>query len=185
MIIYLLWIIVALMLLYLGASALVNGASSLAAKLGVSPLVVGLTIVAFGTSTPELIVSVQATLAGNAGIAVGNVVGSNLFNIGVILGLSALCYPIAVTASVLRQDVPVMIATAVGFLLLFLDQTIQRMEGLILVGASVLYTGFVIRQSRQETNAAATEEFAQGLPRVRPWWQDLLMIGAGDRKSVV
>ncbi len=179
MIVNLLWIVVALVMLYGGASALVNGASSLATKLGVSPLVVGLTIVAFGTSTPELVVSIQATLTGNGGIAVGNVVGSNIFNIGVILGVSALCYPITVTASVLRLDIPVMIATAVGFLLLFLDQTIQRTEGLILVGAGGLYTLFIVYQSRKDTNPEAKKELEQGLPQARSWWWNLLLIGAG------
>lgn len=179
MIVNLLWIVAALVMLYGGATALVNGASSLATRLGVSPLVVGLTIVAFGTSTPELVVSIQATLTGNGGIAVGNIVGSNIFNIGVILGISALCYPIAVTASILRLDIPVMIATAVGFLLLFLDQTIQRTEGLMLVGAGVLYTLFVVYQSRKDTNTEAKKEFEQGLPQVRSWWWDLLLIGAG------
>nr|WKN35571.1 calcium/sodium antiporter [Tunicatimonas sp. TK19036] len=179
MIIDILWILLSLVLLYFGASGLVNGASSLATKLGITPLVVGLTVVAFGTSTPELVVSIQASLTGNGGIAVGNVVGSNLFNIGVILGLSALCYPIQVKAAVLRFDVPVMVLTALAFLILFFNHAISRVEGLILATSSVLYTWFVIRQSRKDTNSEVKEEFQDALPKVRPWWFDVVMIVGG------
>lgn len=104
MLIDILLIVVSLILLYFGASWLVNGASALAVRLGVTPLIIGLTVVAFGTSTPELIVSIQAALQGNGGISIGNVVGSNIFNIGIILGVSALCYPITVkTGFILKR----------------------------------------------------------------------------------
>lgn len=175
----LLLILLSLVLLYFGATWLVNGASSLAMKLGITPLVVGLTVVAFGTSTPELIVSIQAALQGNGGIAVGNVVGSNVFNIGVILGLSALCYPILVKAEILRIDVPVMLVTAVIFTLLFIDHTISRLEGIIFLSSSIVYTIYIIRQSRKESNAEVKKEFEEGVPKVRVWWMDSLFIVLG------
>ncbi|WPP51920.1 calcium/sodium antiporter [Catalinimonas niigatensis] len=172
-------ILLSLTLLYFGASWLVNGASSLAMKLGITPLVVGLTVVAFGTSTPELIVSIQAALQGNGGIAVGNVVGSNIFNIGVILGLSALCYPIVVKAEILRIDVPVMLITAVAFTLLFINHTISRLEGIILLSSSIVYTIYIIRQSRKESNAEVNKEFEEGVPKIRTWWMDSLFMIIG------
>lgn len=172
-------ILLSLGLLYGGASGLVNGASSLAIKLGLTPLVIGLTIVAFGTSTPELIVSIQAALQGNSGIAVGNVVGSNIFNIGVILGVSALCYPIVVRAELLRTDVPVMLVTAVLFTLLFIDHTIGRAEGLLLVASSIAYTLYIITQAQKTTTPEVDAEFEQGLPQQRAGWMDALLIVVG------
>src|SRR5690606_8589697 len=105
-----------LVLLVLGGDLLVRGAVSLAERLGVSPLVIGLTLVGFGTSTPELVTSVQASLAGSPGIAVGNIVGSNIANILLILGLSAMLTPIAVQSRALKRDGTVMVAVAIGFL---------------------------------------------------------------------
>lgn len=179
MLIHILFIIIALVMLYFGASWLVRSASSLAIKLGVTPLIIGLTIVAFGTSTPELIVSIQAALNGNGGISIGNVVGSNIFNIGVILGASALCYPIQVKAEVIRFDIPVMLLTALGFLFLFLDHIIGRLEGLILIVASVLYTFYNIRKAKMDTTPEITEEFQEAMPKVSSRWTDLLLILLG------
>ncbi len=103
--------VVGLGFLIIGAEALVRGASRMAAVLGISPLVIGLTVVAFGTSSPELAVSVKSALSGQANIAMGNVVGSNIFNVLFILGLSALIIPLIVSKQLLRLDVPLMIAT--------------------------------------------------------------------------
>ncbi|HEU5210853.1 MAG TPA: hypothetical protein VFU06_15770, partial [Longimicrobiales bacterium] len=102
-----------LLLLVLGAEFLVRGAARLAVAAGITPLVVGLTVVAYGTSTPEAAVSVQAALQHNADIAVGNVVGSNIFNVLAILGLSALVAPLTVSTQLVRSDVPIMIGTSV------------------------------------------------------------------------
>ncbi len=179
MFIHILFIIVALVLLYFGASWLVRGASSLAIKLGITPLIIGLTIVAFGTSTPELIVSIQAALNGNGGISIGNVVGSNIFNIGIILGISALCYPIQVKAEVIRFDVPVMLITALCFLFFFLDHTIGRLEGLALMTASVLYTFYNVRKAKKEISPEISEEFQESMPKVSSRWIDLLLIVLG------
>ena len=103
-------LILSLVALYIGAGWLVQGSSALALKAKISPLVVGLTIVAFGTSAPELVVSLNATLSGQGDIAIGNIVGSNIFNIGVILGVSATICPLQVKKQLLRIDIPVMLA---------------------------------------------------------------------------
>lgn len=136
-----------------GAQLLVSGASRLAVALGISPLVVGLTVVAFGTSSPELAVSMKSAWSGQADIALGNVVGSNLFNVLFILGLSACITPLVVSRQLVRQDVPVMIAVS---LLLFgcaLDGDIGRLEGAALSSALMFYTALLIRQSRRGSAA--------------------------------
>ena len=136
---------VGLALLVGSASALVRGASALALRLGLSPLVVGLTVVAFGTSAPELVVSVQAALAGAGGIAVGNVVGSNIANVGLILGVAALVRPMATEPAVLRRDLPVLlVATAVGVAVLA-DGAVGRVEGAGLVAGLIAYLAWSIR----------------------------------------
>ena len=119
-----------LALLVLGAEALVRGSARMATSLGIPPLVVGLTIVAYGTSTPELIVSVKAALEGPADIALGNVVGSNIFNVLFILGISAMLKPLIVAQKLLWKDTPIMIGVSVVLLLLALDGTISRIDGL-------------------------------------------------------
>jgi len=172
-------IVLSLVLLYFGASWLISGASSMAIRLGISPLIIGLTIVALGTSMPELLVSVKAALQGNGGISVGNVVGSNIFNIGIILGLSAMCYPIVVHAAILRTDIPLMLFSALLFLLFFLDAQISRWEGSIFLLISVAYTYFNVKKAR-EAKAAVKEEFAVALPIKQAYWLvDVLLIILG------
>ncbi|BCX05417.1 MAG: sodium:calcium antiporter [Candidatus Roseilinea sp.] len=148
-------------LLIVGAELLVRGAARLAAAAGVSPLVIGLTVVAFGTSSPELAVSVQSALAGQADIAFGNVVGSNIFNILVIIGLSALITPLVVSQQLVRLDVPVMIGVTVLATLLAQDLKIGRLEGVLLFAGLVIYTAFLFVQSRRETNVAVQQEYEQ------------------------
>ncbi len=148
-------LILGLILLVVGAEMLVRGASRLATAVGISPLVVGLTVVAFGTSSPELAVSVQSAFSGQADLALGNVVGSNVFNVLFILGLSALITPLVVSQQLVRLDVPVMIGVSVLLLLLSLDGLIGRWEGGLLFAGIISYTWFLIRQSRRESAAAA------------------------------
>ena len=136
-----------------GAEILVRGASRLAAAIGVSPLVIGLTVVAFGTSSPELAVSLQASVAGEPDIALGNVVGSNVFNVLFILGLSALIAPLVVAQQLVRFDVPLMIGVSVLVFVLALDGSIGRFDGLVLTGGIVGYCLFAIRQSLKELPA--------------------------------
>jgi cation:H+ antiporter len=149
-----------LVLLVVGGELLVRGASHLAAIVGVSPLVIGLTVVAYGTSTPELAVSVQAGMAGNANIAVANVVGSNIFNVLFILGLCAVILPLTVTQQLVRLDVPIMIGASLLSLAMAWDSRIVFAEGVILFALVVIYTIWAIRKSRQES-AAVQAEYAQ------------------------
>ena len=149
-----------LILLVVGAEALVRGASRVAATVGVSPLVIGLTVVAFGTSAPELAVSTSSTLAGDADVAVGNVVGSNIFNVLFILGLSALVAPLAVSAQLLKFDLRIMIGVSVLLFVLVLDGNIGRLDGILLFSGIVAYTGWAIIASRRAT-AALVEEYSE------------------------
>ncbi len=170
--------------LVLGAELLVRGASRLALSIGISPLVVGLTVVAFGTSAPELAVSVQSAWSGQVDIAIGNVVGSNIFNILAILGLSALIVPLVVHQQVVRQEVPILIAASLLLWGFAADGAIGRTEGAVFSFLLVFYTVFVIRQSRRET-AAVRAEYAQDIVGEEPggwgahWAMQVLLIVAG------
>jgi len=141
-------------LLVLGAELLVRGASRLAASVGVSQLVIGLTVVAYGTSTPELAVSLQAALAGNADIAVANVVGSNIFNVLFILGACAAMKPLLVHRQLVRLEVPIMIAASVLLMALSWDGKLGRWDGALLFLGITVYTVWVIRRSRKEEAVA-------------------------------
>jgi cation:H+ antiporter len=154
-----------IVLLIAGAETLVKGASRLAGALGISPLVIGLTVVAFGTSSPELAVSIKAALSGQSSIALGNVVGSNIFNVLFILGLSALVAPLVVSQQLVRLDVPLTIALSALVLVFALDARFSRSDGLVLVIGLVAYVWFLIRQSRKESAQVRDEyatEFATG-----------------------
>lgn len=139
-----------LVLLLSGAELLVRGASRLATALRISPLVIGLTVVAFGTSSPELAASLASARASSGDLALGNVVGSNIFNVLFILGLSAIVSPLAVQRKLVRLDVPIMIGVAALPLLLGADGAIDRVEGLTLVAILVTYLGFLIWEARRE-----------------------------------
>jgi cation:H+ antiporter len=146
-----------LVLLVLGADWLVRGASRLAAAYGISPLVIGLTIVAYGTSAPELAVSVKAAWAGQADLGMGNVVGSNIFNILLILGLSAMITPMVVAAQLIRVDIPIMIGLSFVIYGLAQDGAIGRLDGALLFAGAVSYTTFLIRQGRRESASVQAE----------------------------
>ncbi len=173
-----------LILLVLGANALVRGASRLALSFGTSPLVVGLTIVAFGTSAPEVAVSVGAVLNGRTDIAVGNVIGSNIFNVLFILGMSALITPLLVHLQLIRQEVPIMIGASLLLLVLGLDGRLSMVEGGFLLVLLLSYTAFLVVQSRRET-PAANEEYTREIKSAEAGaWDDrlpaqLLLIGVG------
>lgn len=137
-----------LALLVVGGEVLVRGASGLARLSGLSPLVVGLTVVAFATSTPELAVTVGASLAGSPGLAVGNVVGSNIANILLVVGLAGLILPLAVQLPVVRRDVPVMIGLSVLLWVMSLDGGVSRLDGLVLVALLIAYVAWAVLRSR-------------------------------------
>lgn len=146
-------ILLALLLLFFGAEFLVRGGSSLALRAGLSPLLVGLTIVAFGTSSPELVVSVKSALAQQGDISIGNVIGSNSFNIGIILGLTALICPIPVHHQIIKFDGPIALAVA-GLLLVFLrDGLLTRFEGFVLFLGIIAYTVANVVIARREAQA--------------------------------
>ena len=143
-----LMLLAGLALLIWGADFLVKGASRVAAGFGISPLVIGLTVVAFGTSSPEMAISVSSAWKGEADIAVGNVIGSNIFNVLFILGLSALITPLVVSKQLVKVDVPIMIGVSVLAFLLSMDGLIAFWEGLVLFAGVVGYTLFAIRLGR-------------------------------------
>lgn len=161
-------IIAGLVALVFGGEILVRGASLLALSLRISPLVIGLTVVAFGTSAPELGVSLQATMNGVADVAVGNVVGSNICNVLLILGISALVAPLVVSSQLIRWDVPLMIAASVVLWAFCWDLRISQAEGSMLFLSLVLYVFFAVRKSRDESSATV-EEFAEELPSPTRW----------------
>jgi len=136
--------------LYFGAEWLVRGASRLARSLGVSPIVVGLTVVSMGTSAPELVISIVASLQGNPDLAVGNVMGSNLANIGLVLGVSAILRPLHVSTKVVMREVVVMVVITALLLPLILDSQIGRLEGSLLVTMLVFYLTYVVWSSRKD-----------------------------------
>jgi len=166
------FLILGLVLLVGGAEYLVRGAARLASAAGVSSLVVGLTVVAFGTSSPELAVSVVAAFKGQADLAIGNVVGSNIFNVLFILGLSAVIIPLVVAQQLVRFDVPLMIGVSFLLLLLGLDGNIGRFDGILLFGGVLTYTIFLIRQSRKESSAEVKAEYEDefGSGKDSPAW---------------
>jgi cation:H+ antiporter len=163
------WTVVALVvgvvLLVVGAEALVKGASSIASRLGIAPVVIGLTVVAFGTSAPELAVSALAGIGGRDDVAFGNVVGSNIANVLLILGMSAVIGTLAVTQRIVRLDVPLVIVASFAVLVLALDNRIGHIEGAALFAGVLAYTWWLIRSARRETPEVA-EEYAQNIEEV-------------------
>lgn len=154
-------------LLIVGAEALVRGASRLAVTAGISPLVVGLTVVAFGTSSPELAVTISSTTGGDPDIAIGNIVGSNIFNTLLILGVSAAITPLVVSQRLVRLEVPLMIGVSLLVLVFALDGNVSRVEGLALAGGVATYTGWAIWKSRREGREIEAEYAAEFSKRER------------------
>jgi cation:H+ antiporter len=171
-----------------GGELLVRGASGVARAVGLSPLIVGLTVVSFATSAPELAVTLDAAASGSPGLAVGNVVGSNIANILLVLGVSALVTPLVVRSRVVKLDVPVMIAMSVAFFAMSLDGRISTLDGALLVGALVLYVVRAIISSRRSHRPAATEASASTSPAADspdPVWRDVVRVGIGVGMLVV
>ena len=174
--------LVGLAVLIVGAQLLVKGASRLALALGIAPLIVGLTVVAFGTGAPELAVSIQSALAGKTDLLLGNVVGSNIYNVLFILGTCATITPLAVAPQLIRLDVPIMIGAALTLLLMAQDGVLNRLDGATLMGALVTYTIFVILQSRKEKTGVKDDYAEQIDESIRPdrrFWLHGLFILAG------
>ncbi len=174
------WVLLVLgiLLLYLGGETLVRNATRLARALGISPLVVGLTVVAFGTSAPELAATVTAALKGAPGVALGNVVGSNIANLGLILGLAALISPLRTTARFLRREVPFMLGVSVLMFGLVQDGMVTRANAAVLLLLLGVYLTYLLREEREPPEVEAEFVEAYGADRV-PVWRGLLGVGAG------
>lgn len=154
-------IFVGITLLAVGAEGLVRGSSSVALRLGVTPLVVGLTIVAFGTGSPELVVSVGSALSGNSGLALGNVIGSNISNIALILGIAAVIKPLKVRAEIVRRETPIMVVITGLLWLLLYDGQLSRLDGALLTIGAIIYPILTYYLSKQKQTKEVEEEFAE------------------------
>jgi cation:H+ antiporter len=187
------FVIIGLLLLTLGADRLVIGSSAVALKFGVSPLLIGITIVAFGTSAPELIVSINAALSGNGGISVGNVVGSNIANVGLILGIASLITPMTVHVSLIRRDIPIMIGISLVSAWFIFGDEVSRAEGLFLVAGLIAFLALSVYWAKREMpSEAVIQEFEEPLKKAHiPMWQawgfvviGLLMLAGGSELLV-
>lgn len=168
--------VLGLTLLIVGAEFLVRGAAKLALTFGISPLVVGLTVVAFGTGSPEVAVSMQSAISGQADLAVANVVGSNMFNVLFILGVSAMITPLLVDRQLIRQEIPIMVGTSLLLAAMAWDGAISRVDGLILTALLAAYTVFLIVQSRRF--GAKPEDGTEDLPGAGSDWDSTVPVQA-------
>ncbi|MBN1602084.1 MAG: calcium/sodium antiporter [Chitinispirillaceae bacterium] len=168
------FILLGFVLLYFGAEWLVKGSASLALKAGISPLIVGLTIVAMGTSAPELVVSTLSSLRNAGDLALGNVIGSNIFNIAVILGFASLFSPIKIHKQILKFDLPVMIIATAVLLFFIVDRNISRVEGCILACGIVAYLIKSVFLARKDKQKVDFQESANS-----KFWLDLLLLISG------
>lgn len=186
MILNIVWLIVGLVLILVGANALTDGASSIARRMGISDLVVGLTVVAFGTSAPELAISVISASAGNASLAIGNVVGSNIFNILVIIGITALVRPIVIEKSVMSLEIPMVILSSIILLVLgnsgVLDGSginqVSRVSGIFLLIFFILFMRYTFASAKQP-GLDAVEENTNEKSAEMPVWKSVLYVIAG------
>lgn len=174
-------ILIGLVLLYLGAEGLVRGSASIALRFGITPLVVGLTVVAFGTSAPELVVSLKAVLNNSCDIAVGNVVGSNIFNIAVILGITSLIRPLRVKLQVLKRDAPIMIGATAFLLFVISDKTITLFEGILLSSGVIAYTALSYFLSKKQSDNTEIEFASPG----KSLFFDIIFVIAGFASLVI
>ena len=171
-------IVVGLVILTAGAEGLVRGGAALALRLGITPLAVGLTVVAFGTSSPELVVSVSTALEGRGDLAVGNVVGSNIFNVALILGVAALVRPAAVQSQTVRIDVPIVIASSALLVAFLADGRLGPLDGAVLLAGAGAYTAFTLWQARREAPAVQAQA-SDAMPASGPAWRDALFVAGG------
>ena len=168
MLLNLLAILVGLVVLVWGADRFISGAAALANNLGVSPMMIGLTIVGFGTPAPEILVSSIAALDGNPGLAIGNALGSNIANIGLILGVTALITPLSVHSGVLKREYPLLLAISLISLALMWDGTLSRVDGLILIILLVAILFWMVRSARLDGSDPISSEFDAEIPHDIP-----------------
>ena len=168
-------VVLSLAILYFGADFLVKGSSSMAVRAGISPLVVGLTVVALGTSAPELVVSIKSALEGIGSIAVGNVIGSNIFNICVILGISAMICPLQVDRRLIRIDTPIMLIASLLFVLLFSDGHFGRLPGILFLVGIAGYMLFCVYKAKK----GEAIEGEQEIKPTKSWLLDVILVIGG------
>lgn len=178
MLIELLWFCGGLVLLGFGADILLKGAAGLALRFGIPPFIIGLTIVGFGTSAPELAVNLSAAWQGRYDVALGNVIGSNIANVGLILGLSALLAPLAVHMRLLKIETPLVIVAGVALWLLAIDGLLGRLDGALLLAGFVALMVYVYRSVRREPPPVREELAGAAMTRTAPWL-NLLRVAAG------
>lgn len=173
-------IIAGLALLVWGAELFVTGAAALARNLGVSPMLIGLTVVGFGTSAPEILVSLMAAWQGNPGLAIGNALGSNIANIGLILGVTALITPLHVRSNTLRREYPMLLAVSLITVLLMLDGRLGRLDGAILLGGLILLLVAMVQLGRQGLSSDPLEiEMEAELPEAMSSGRSILLFSTG------
>ena len=169
MLIAVIQLVAGFLLLVWGADRLVAGASATARNIGISPMIIGLTVIGFGTSAPELVVSAVATLKGNAGLAVGNAIGSNIANIGLVLGVTALIYPLRMESTVLKREYPILLLIMLICFLMALDGSYSRLEGWFLIAGLLAVVIWIIRIGLQRPlSDPLAEEFDAEIPRDIP-----------------
>lgn len=174
-------LIIGLIVLILGGDYLVKGSSSIALRLHLSPLVVGLTIVAFGTSAPELLISVQSALKGSPDITMGNVVGSNICNLALVLGLTAVISPVRVRSNSIQLDWPMTMGASLLLYFAAREGSISAIEGIIFMVILIAYLTYIIRQSRKDTKATINSGDNEEIPEapVKQIWKDIVFILLG------
>ncbi|TJY65142.1 calcium/sodium antiporter [Sinimarinibacterium sp. CAU 1509] len=172
-------VVAGLALLVWSADRFVLGASGLARAAGLSPLVIGMVVVGFGTSSPELAVSTMASIEGNSGIALGNVVGSNIANVALILGICALIRPLDVQSGILRRELPMALAASVALLLMVLDGALTRIDGLLLASGLIAFLVWSVRAARRGTADPLASEMAVEVPPAISTGRALLWIALG------
>jgi len=171
-------LVVGIALLYAGGEVLVSDASALARRLGMSPLVVGLTVVAFGTSSPELATTMAATLQGSPDVAFGNVVGSNIANLGLVLGAAALIYPLATRSVFLRREIPFMLASSLALFAVVVDGRVTRPEGLAMLLGLAAYLGYLLHTERRRPEVEKEYDKTMGIAD-KPLWRSLVGVVVG------
>ncbi len=168
-------LVVGLVVLIIGADALVRGAAQLAKHMGLSPFAIGVTVVAFGTSAPELFASIGAAIQGQPEIAIGNVIGSNIANIALILGIGGLLMPIAIHRQVQRSEIPIMVILTAITMVLLIDYRLTRIEGAVLFGGLIAYVVYIIKAHKEDIEHGLDD----AVGKIKPVWMDLLYIVLG------
>ncbi len=173
-------LIAGLLLLFFGAEALVRGATAISLRAGIPPLIVGLTVLAFSTSSPELVVGLKAAWTGNGGICLGNVIGSNIANTGLILGIAAIILPLGINRQIIRREIPVMLGMTFLFAIFMWGDVIGRLEGLILFIGLIAYVIFSVITARKSGETAPPEEVESvAINLGRHWAIDVAMLIGG------